>query len=191
MLNQNEQIGLSELSIYNWGVFNGLFTGYFDPVNGTFITGANGSGKTTFIDAYQLLFLPPAKTLFNLAAAQGNKKDRDTISYIRGDFGSTEDNGESKVSSKRSKGTVSGIRGLFKSTSGRYVTATVLLYITSTSRKLSDVKRIYLLSEDNVKLEDIINNFSDDVRELKRKFPQINFFTGSGHLMNILNALNV
>lgn len=32
MLNQNEQIGLSELSIYNWGVFNGLFTGYFDPV---------------------------------------------------------------------------------------------------------------------------------------------------------------
>ena len=57
MLNQNEQIGLSELSIYNWGVFNGLFTGYFDPVNGTFITGANGSGKTTFIDAYQLLFL--------------------------------------------------------------------------------------------------------------------------------------
>ena len=180
MLNQNEQIGLSELSIYNWGVFNGLFTGYFDPVNGTFITGANGSGKTTFIDAYQLLFLPPAKTLFNLAAAQGNKKDRDTISYIRGDFGSTEDNGESKVSSKRSKGTVSGIRGLFKSTSGRYVTATVLLYITSTSRKLSDVKRIYLLSEDNVKLEDIINNFSDDVRELKRKFPQINFFTGTG-----------
>ncbi len=180
MLNQNEQIGLSELSIYNWGVFNGLFTGYFDPVNGTFITGANGSGKTTFIDAYQLLFLPPAKTLFNLAAAQGNKKDRDTISYIRGDFGSTEDNGESKVSSKRSKGTVSGIRGLFKSTSGRYVTATVLLYITSISRKLSDVKRIYLLSEDNVKLEDIINNFSDDVRELKRKFPQINFFTGSG-----------
>ena len=180
MLNQNEQIGLSELSIYNWGVFNGLFTGYFDPVNGTFITGANGSGKTTFIDAYQLLFLPPAKTLFNLVAAQGNKKDRDTISYIRGDFGSTEDNGESKVSSKRSKGTVSGIRGLFKSTSGRYVIATVLLYITSTSRKLSDVKRIYLLSEDNVKLEDIINNFSDDVRELKRKFPQINFFTGTG-----------
>ena len=67
------------------------------------------------------------------------------------------------------------------------MTTTVLLYITSTSRKLNDVK-----------LEDIINNFSYDVCELKRKFSQINFFTRSGlfdeyiepfkRLINIKNA---
>ena len=99
----NEQVGLSELSIYKWGIFDGLFTGYFDPVHGTFITGANGSGKTTYIDAYQLLFLSPSNTTFNLAASQGNKKDR---------------NGEMKIVSKRSSATISAVRGLFTSTTG-------------------------------------------------------------------------
>lgn len=181
----NEQVGLSELSIYKWGIFDGLFTGYFDPVHGTFITGANGSGKTTYIDAYQLLFLSPSNTTFNLAASQGNKKDRNVMSYLRGDTGASEHNGEMKIVSKRSSATISAVRGLFTSTTGREITATVLLYINSSSRQIGDIKRVYLLSESNLKLEDIldsdiINNSTDWVKELKRKLKDVEFFNGAG-----------
>lgn len=44
------QIRLAELSVFNWGSFNGLHSASIDPA-GTLITGDNGSGKSTLIDA--------------------------------------------------------------------------------------------------------------------------------------------
>ena len=50
---------------------------------------------------------------------------------------------------------------------------------------MGDIKRVYLLSESNIKLEDIldsdiINNSTDWVKELKRKLKDVEFFNGAG-----------
>jgi uncharacterized protein YPO0396 len=64
------------LSVYNWGSFsNAIHTAEFHP-NGTLITGDNGAGKSTFIDALTALLLRAGKASFNVAAAQGGTNDR-------------------------------------------------------------------------------------------------------------------
>ncbi|WP_323864660.1 SbcC/MukB-like Walker B domain-containing protein [Xenorhabdus cabanillasii] len=55
-LMHTNQIRLAELSVYNWGSFNGLHTARIDEV-GTLVTGDNGSGKSTFIDGLMALLL--------------------------------------------------------------------------------------------------------------------------------------
>jgi uncharacterized protein YPO0396 len=72
------QIKLAEISVFNWGSFNGLHTARIDP-EGTLITGDNGSGKSTFVDGLMALLLPAGKATFNVAAAQGDKSDRSLI----------------------------------------------------------------------------------------------------------------
>ncbi|ERT14164.1 ATP-binding protein [Photorhabdus temperata] len=93
------QIRLAELSVYNWGSFNGVHTAFIDPM-GTLVTGDNGAGKSTFIDGLMALLLPAGKATFNVAAAQGDRSDRTLLSYMRGSFGSAmmERVRESKVS---------------------------------------------------------------------------------------------
>ena len=52
-----DQVKLSKVTVYNWGSFNGLHTLNIDP-EGTLITGENGSGKSTIIDALMTLLRP-------------------------------------------------------------------------------------------------------------------------------------
>ena len=85
-----DQVKLSKVTVYNWGSFNGLHTLNIDP-EGTLITGENGSGKSTIIDALMTLLRPASRVSYNLAAAQEKKNDRNLVSYIRGSFGSMVD----------------------------------------------------------------------------------------------------
>ena len=76
------QIRLSELSVYNWGSFHGLHSARIDP-EGTLVTGDNGSGKSTFIDALMALLLPAGKATFNVAAAQDSLRNHLENMYLR------------------------------------------------------------------------------------------------------------
>ncbi len=56
------QIRLAELSVFNWGAFNGLHSARIDPMC-TLITGDNGSGKTTLVNIMGCLDNPTAGSL--------------------------------------------------------------------------------------------------------------------------------
>lgn len=162
------QIRLSELSVFNWGSFQGLHTAAIDP-EGTLITGDNGAGKSTFIDGLMALLLPAGKATFNVAAAQGDRSDRSLLSYMRGSFGSAHDGASTRVKSKREKGVVTGLRALYRGDDGSYITLAALFWTTSSTNTLSDVKRVYIVAKRNIQLKELLDAFGEgNVRQLKQ-----------------------
>lgn len=162
------QIRLAELSVFNWGSFHGLHTASIDS-GGTLVTGDNGAGKSTFIDALMALLLPAGKATFNVAAAQGDRSDRSLLSYMRGSFGSTHDGSSTRVKSKREKGVVTGLRALYQCEDGSSITLAALFWTASSTNTLSDVKRVYLVAKRNMQLKELLDAFGEgNARQLKQ-----------------------
>lgn len=157
---QQGQIRLKELSVFNWGSFDGLHTAAIDPF-GTLITGDNGAGKSTFVDGLMALLLPAGKATFNVAAAQGDRTDRSLLSYMRGSFGSTHDGSGTRVKSKREKAVVTGLRALYRADDGSEITLAALFWTTQASNALSDVKRIYVVAKRNLQLKEMLDAFGE------------------------------
>lgn len=161
------QIKLAEISVFNWGSFNGLHTARIDP-EGTLITGDNGSGKSTFVDGLMALLLPAGKATFNVAAAQGDKSDRSLISYMRGSYGSVHDGSTTRVKSKRESSVVTALRALYRADDGSEVTLAAIFWTTQSSYSLSDVKRNYIIAKRNLNLTEVLKAFeSGNARSLK------------------------
>ncbi len=162
------QIRLSELSVYNWGSFHGLHSARIDP-QGTLVTGDNGSGKSTFIDALMALLLPAGKASFNVAAAQGDKADRSLLSYMRGSFGSAHDGGATRVKSKREGAVVTALRAAYRANDGSELTLLAMFWTTQASNALADVKRVYAVARRNVGLKAVLDAFGEgNARVLKQ-----------------------
>lgn len=162
------QIRLAELSVYNWGSFNGLHTARIDP-QGTLVTGDNGAGKSTFIDGLMALLLPAGKATFNVAAAQGDRTDRTLLSYMRGSFGSTHDGAGTRVRSKREAAVVTGLRAFYEGDDGSRITLAGLFWTTQSTNALADVKRVYVVAKRNLTLKEILDAFGEgNTRALKQ-----------------------
>ena len=102
-------------SSYNWGTFDGrISTLRLDGLN-TLVTGENGSGKSTFIDALTTLLMPANRIAYNRAAG-ADAKERDLRSYVLGHYRSeyNETTGGSKPVALRPKATYSVILGVFR-----------------------------------------------------------------------------
>ncbi|MDR0218665.1 MAG: hypothetical protein LBI71_07250 [Enterobacteriaceae bacterium] len=164
------QIRLAELSVYNWGSFNGLHTARIDAV-GTLVTGDNGSGKSTFIDGLMALLLPAGRATFNVAAAQGDRTDRTLVSYMRGSFGSAHDGAGTRVRSKREAAVVTGLRALYRGDDGTEITLAALFWNSKPTNALSDVTRVYVIAKRNLSLKEVLDSFGEgNVRGLKQWF---------------------
>ncbi len=162
------QIRLSELSVFNWGSFNGLHTASIDPA-GTLITGDNGSGKSTFIDGLMALLLPAGKAMFNVAAAQGDRSDRSLLSYMRGSFGSAHDGVGTRVKSKREFAVITGLRAFFKGDDGSQITLAVLFWTMQPTNVLADVTRLYVVAKRDLSLKEMLDVFGEtNTRALKQ-----------------------
>jgi len=162
------QIRLAELSVYNWGSFDGLHTAAIDP-HGTLITGDNGAGKSTLIDGLMALLLPVGRATFNMAAAQGDRSDRTLLSYMRGSFGSVHEGSSTRVKSKREGAVVTALRAFYKGDDGSCITLMALFWTTQSSNALSDVKRVYVIAKRNLLLKEILDAFGEgNARSLKQ-----------------------
>lgn len=158
---------LGTLQIYNWGVLqnNKIFT--FDFSNkSTLLTGRNGSGKTTIVDAIITLLVPKRYRLYNQSSSGDLKdKDRDEESYVLGAYGNASD--ESSVSGKtkylRDKNCFSIINGIFNNEiTGQAVSLIQIRYfsnnalltysgVTEQALLISDIKKI--LAEADTKID--------------------------------------
>ncbi len=156
-----DQIKLSELSVCNWGSFHNIHTVAIDP-DGTLITGDNGAGKSTLIDGLMALLLPPGKAKFNVAAAQGDSSDRNLMSYIRGSFGSEQDGNQTSTMNKRTGATSTVLRAVYRSNDGKVITLAAMFWTTKPTSSLSDLKRIYLVAQRDIKIQEIHKAFADN-----------------------------
>lgn len=153
-------IRLAEISVCNWGSFNGLHTAPIDP-HGTLITGDNAAGKSTFVDGLMALLLPMRGAAFNVAAAQGDKSDRSVLSYIRGSFGADHEGSNTRIKYKRNGAVLTGLRALYRSDEGKEITLLAVLLANAGANSLSEIKRIYLVGKENVRLSDVLNQLRE------------------------------
>ena len=80
---------LVKLRLINWHYFTNTTC---DIKNITYLTGPNGTGKSTIIDALQILILGSTRPEnFNKAANEKARSGRTLISYLRGQTGVTGD----------------------------------------------------------------------------------------------------
>ena len=81
---------ITKLRLINWHYFCNATT---DIKNITFLTGPNGTGKSTIIDALQIIILGTTRPdNFNKAANEKGRSGRNLISYLRGQTGVRDDN---------------------------------------------------------------------------------------------------
>src|SRR5688572_13529262 len=86
--NQKSGFRLQYMEVYNWGTFD-EHVHVIKPLGETsLLTGANGSGKTTFVDALLTLIVPEKKYRFyNQSSGSEKKGDRTEESYVLGGYG--------------------------------------------------------------------------------------------------------
>lgn len=92
---------LQYMEVFNWGTFDQRVFKITPSGNNSLLTGANGSGKTTFIDALLTLMVPVKKDRFyNQSSGVEKKGDRTEESYVCGHFGDIQKNGELSTTSQ-------------------------------------------------------------------------------------------
>jgi uncharacterized protein YPO0396 len=85
---QKSGFRLQYMEIFNWGTFDDVIHRIKPLGETSLLTGANGSGKTTFVDALLTLIVPEKKYRFyNQSSGSEKKGDRTEETYVRGGYG--------------------------------------------------------------------------------------------------------
>ena len=169
IFDESEQAGfrLSTLQLYNWGILQNdkIFTFYFDDKS-TLLTGRNGSGKTTIVDAIITLLVPKRYRLYNQSSSGNTKdKERDEESYVLGAYGTSSDESSHSGKTKflRDKNCISIINGIFCNEvtkqnislmQVRYFSSSELVayeFVTESKLLIEDINSI--LKKENAKLD--------------------------------------
>lgn len=165
----SEQAGfrLNTLQLCNWGVLQNdkIFTFDFDNKS-TLLTGRNGSGKTTIVDAIITLMVPKRYRLYNQSSSGNTKdKERDEESYVLGAYGTSSDESSHAGKTKylRDKNCISIINGIFNNEitkqkvtlmQVRYFSGNELVtYECITESALSIENVLEILQKENAKLD--------------------------------------
>jgi uncharacterized protein YPO0396 len=86
---------LQYMEVYNWGTFNERVFRISPQGNNSLLTGANASGKSTWIDALLTLMVPLQRDRFyNQSSGVEKKGDRTEETYVLGNFGNIQREGE-------------------------------------------------------------------------------------------------
>jgi uncharacterized protein YPO0396 len=113
------------MEVFNWGTFNEKVFRINPKGNNSLLTGANASGKSTYIDALLTLIVPAKKDRFyNQSSGVEKKGDRTEETYVLGHYGSIQEEGKSSSSTQklRDKSTYSVILAYFENTDSKKIT---------------------------------------------------------------------
>lgn len=89
LLQETQQSGfyLDFFQLYNWGVFDSRVYTMHCAKKSSLLTGLNGSGKTTIVDALISLLVPRNQRFYNQSAGAESRRERDESSYVLGTYG--------------------------------------------------------------------------------------------------------
>ncbi|MFM8371112.1 MAG: ATP-binding protein, partial [Bacteroidota bacterium] len=116
---------LQYMEVYNWGTFNERVFRISPQGNNSLLTGANASGKSTYIDALLTLMVPLQRDRFyNQSSGVEKKGARTEETYVLGHYGNIQREGELSTSTQalRDKTTYSVILASFSDSDQRHVT---------------------------------------------------------------------
>lgn len=121
----NAGFRLQYMEVYNWGTFNEKVFRINPQGNNSLLTGANASGKSTYIDALLTLIVPAKKDRFyNQSSGVEKKGDRTEETYVLGHYGNIQEEGKSSTSTQklRDTNTYSVILAHFENTDQKQIT---------------------------------------------------------------------
>ncbi len=166
---------LQSVEIYNWGVFDGEIYKISPDGNTSLLTGANGSGKTSFVDAILTLLVPERRMRFyNLSSGSSGKNERTEESYVLGEFGdaeSTENGKETLRLRPHKEQTFSILLARFKSEERDLTLAQVRWFSGS------ELRRAYLVGQTALSIADDFIPFDANGqwrRALRNKHQKLN-----------------
>jgi uncharacterized protein YPO0396 len=147
------------MEIYNWGTFDDHVWKIVPRGETSLLTGANGSGKTTFVDALLTLIVPEKKHRFyNQSSGSEKKGDRTEESYVMGGYGNvhTENGQGSKTLYLREnkEQAYSILLAHFANEADQFVTLFQVRYFSG-----GDMKRIFAIAHKPLHIEDDFKPF--------------------------------
>ena len=148
LLNQASGFRLLRLEIYNWGTFDQVIWTMTPDCQTAVLTGANGSGKSTVVDALLTLLVEPRQRNYNLASGAGNTRERNERTYVRGQYSRSRGDSalEARANMLRDHQTHSVVLGSFYDPAeDRSVTLAQILWIGNADRV---EKRYYIAARD-------------------------------------------
>lgn len=167
----------------NWGGFQDHHQVEFSP-NGTLISGASGTGKSTFLDGYIALMMP-STTSFNGAsneATSGRARSvdqRNLLTYLRGKTDSSRQQGTDELHDRVLRGrdgpTWGAVAMTFVDDNGRRYTALRAYYVARGVMRPGDVIMKLVTTDGYLDLRDLASVAESrfDKRALKARFPGI------------------
>ena len=166
---------LQTVEIYNWGVFDGEIYRISPEGNTSLLTGANGSGKTSFVDAILTLIVPERRMRFyNLSSGSAGKNERTEESYVLGEFGDAEsaDKGKETLRLRQHKEkTFSVLLARFKNEE-RFLTLAQVRWFSG-----SELRRAYIVAQSGLSIQEDFIPFDANGqwrRALRNKHQKIN-----------------
>ncbi|MCL1991625.1 MAG: AAA family ATPase [Spirochaetes bacterium] len=144
MISENEQYRIVKLQVFNWGTFSGL---HEIPISekGFLFVGGSGTGKTTLLDAFSALLIPPRWLEFNAAASEADKskRDRNLVSYIRGAWAEQKDEDSGVIAKRylRTGPTWSALALSYRNGLGHNMVLVQLFWIKGNLNGSADVRR--------------------------------------------------
>jgi uncharacterized protein YPO0396 len=128
---------LARLDMANWGTFTGQRVHSLTPECGwALLTGENGSGKSTVVDALRTLLVPrrAVRWSFNTGGGGQRKHDRSLGSYIRGAWSASRDEASAETATQflRKEGEPSFLLVVFRNERSRAaITLAQILWIAN------------------------------------------------------------
>ncbi|MCZ2394168.1 MAG: hypothetical protein LC105_09945 [Chitinophagales bacterium] len=116
---------LQYMEVYNWGTFDKNVFRINPQGNNSLLTGANASGKSTYIDALLTLIVPAKKDRFyNQSSGVEKKGDRTEETYVLGHYGNIQEEGKTSSSTQKLRTTndYSVILAHFENTDQKQIT---------------------------------------------------------------------
>ncbi len=165
---------LQYMEIYNWGTFDEHVWKISPGGETSLLTGANGSGKTTFVDALLTLIVPEKKYRFyNQSSGSEKKGDRTEESYLLGGYGtvSTESGQGAKTLYLREnkESAYSILLAHFANEAEQLVTLLQVRYFSG-----NEMKRIFAVAHKALHIEDDFKPFDFEGKWRRRIDQQYN-----------------
>ena len=170
----NSGYRLKTLQLFNWGVFDKKVETLSFDSKSTILTGLNGSGKTTTVDAILTLLIPYNLRFYNLSSESNKKRERDEENYTLGAIGSKAD-GEGSVKEylRKKNEVISIINGIFfEPVSEKYLSLLQVRYFSG-----EDLKCLKIITEKELLIEDIESILAKNNTRISQNAKWVRFIT--------------